>query len=174
MDIILNSIMLFSLLSTPLDKFESKTYKMYANNIKIQKNENKKIKSEDINNIMIEIDNNFSIISRLLKEKKHLSNNINIKFSEKIKNKEKLSKEQMDCFKEYNDIVVEEEDIISTYTTKIHNKKDMIDLENELLSKRSNLNDIYKKLVSILNNQIKVIASLYRAIFHLRLSLEVI
>ncbi len=42
MDIILNSIMLFSLLSTPLDKFESKTYKMYTNNIFSEKIKNRK------------------------------------------------------------------------------------------------------------------------------------
>ena len=37
MDKILNSIMLFSLISTPIDKFQSKAYKLYANNTKIQR-----------------------------------------------------------------------------------------------------------------------------------------
>lgn len=174
MDLILNSIMLFSLISTPIDKFDLKTYKLYANNPKIQRKQNQKIQSEDINEIMNEIDNNFNIISNLLIEKKEISNSIKIKFNNKIKNKEKLSKEQMDCFREYNDIIVKEEENISKYTTKINDKKDMIMLENELISSENNFSIIYKKLTNILNNQIKVIASLYRAIFHLRLSLELI
>ena len=89
MDKILNSIMLFSLISTPIDKFQSKAYKLYANNTKIQRKENQKIEVEDINNIMSEIDNNFSIISNLLEEKNTLSQGIKQKFNEKIKNKEK-------------------------------------------------------------------------------------
>ena len=174
MDLILNSIMLFSLISTPIDKFELKAYKLYANNPKIQRKQNNKIESEDINEIMKEIDDNFNVISNLLTEKKEISNAIKLKFNNKIKNKEKLSKEQMDCFKEYNDIILKEEENISTYTTKINDKKDMIMLENEFLSSENNFCIIYKKLTNILNNQIKVIASLYRAIFHLKLSLEVI
>lgn len=174
MDIIFNSIMLFSLLSTPLDKFEHKTYKLYTTNTKIQRKQDTKIQAEDINNIIIEIDNNFNVISSLLTEKKKLSNNISIKFNERIKNKQKLTEQQMSYFKEYNDIISEEEENISLYTTKIHNKKDMINLENELLSNQNNFKTIYNKLVVVLNNQIKVIASLYRAIFHLRLSLELI
>ena len=54
------------------------------------------------------------------------------------------------------------------------NKKDMINLENELISNQNNFSIIYKKLTNILNNQIKVIASLYRAIFHLKISLEIL
>ncbi len=174
MDIILNSIMLFSLISTPLDTFESKAYKLYTSNTKIQRRKNQKIQSEDINNLMIEIDNNFNIISNLLQEKNTLSQNIKQKFNDKIKSKEKLSKQQMTCYQEYTSIVCEEEKNISIYNNKIHNKKDMINLENEMLSNKNNFGIIYKKLTSILNNQIKVIANLYRAIFHLRLSLEVI
>ena len=174
MDKILNSIMLFSLISTPIDKFQSKAYKLYTNNTKIQRKENQKIEVEDINNIMSEIDNNFNIILNLLEEKNTLSQGIKQKFNEKIKNKEKLSKEQISCYQEYNNIVGEEEKNISFYNTKIHNKKDMIQLENEMLSNTNNFSIIYKKLTAILNNQIKVIASLYRAIFHLKLSLEII
>ena len=174
MDIILNSIVLFSLISTPLDKFESRAYRLYSNHIKKQREESQQIRSEDINNIMGEIDNNFNIISNLLTEKNQLSNNISYKFEQKIKNKEKLSKEQMYCFQEYNGIIVEKKKNISHYTSKINNKKDMINLENELISNQNNFSIIYKKLTNILNNQIKVIASLYRAIFHLKISLEIL
>ncbi|WP_250278909.1 hypothetical protein [[Clostridium] colinum] len=174
MDIILNSIMLFSLISTPIDKFDLKSYRLYTNNKKIYKKENQKIESEDINNIITEIDSNFNIISNLLTEKKQISNDISLKFNNKIKNKEKLSEEQMNYFKEYNDIISEEEKNISTYTSKINNKKEMISLKNELISTENNFNIIYKKLTNILNNQIKAIASLYKIIFHLRLSLSLI
>ncbi|WP_317367597.1 hypothetical protein [uncultured Tyzzerella sp.] len=174
MDIILNSIMLFSLLSTPLEKFDYREYKLHTNNIKIHKNQTKKTKVEDINSIMIEIDNNFNVINSLLTEKKKISNSISIKFNQIIKNKQNLTEEQMSCFKEYNDIIIKEEKNISLYNTKIHNKKDMINLENELLSSKNNLKNIQDKLLVILNNQIKVIVSLYRVIFNLRLSLELI
>lgn len=174
MDFILNSILMFSLISSPLDKFETRAYKLYRDNTKRQREESKEIDNDDINNIIEEIDNNFTIISDLMKEKSKVSAEISSKFNLKIKNKEKLTNQQMLYFKEYNNIVKEEEKIISNHTTKIKDKKELISLENEIISTGSSLKLIYQKLKNILDSQIKVIASLYKAIFHLRMSLELL
>lgn len=174
MNVAIDNPTTFSNLSISIDKFNLSSGSIYNIIFKKQTKKSNYIESKDINCIMSEIHDNFTTISSLLSEKNSLSNNINNNLSNKAKNKEKLSNEQMECFKKYNDIILKEENNVSFYSKKIKNKKDLILLENELISNSNNINKIYRKLSNILNLQVNLICSLHKVIFHLRTCLDIL
>lgn len=179
MDIIIGGLIVLSILSTPVDKLTSNLIQSGILSLKNRKNivkeENKKnITTEDISNILSEIDENFVTINSLKKQKIEAKINLDKKMQSLIKSKINLTENQMTFFQNYSKLISDEETKINYYDEKLNDKKEFILLQNDILSKSNNLHIIYEKLSIILKYQLNIIASLYKSIFNLKSCVEIL
>ena len=174
MNIIIKSLIMFSILSSPLDKINFNLLHILSNS----KNKNfflkKQIDNKDIAEMFNEINQNFLKINYLNSQKLYAKNSLNKKLSNLAKNKITLSEAQMADFKDFNKLISEDEKAINFYKIKLKNKKDLILLQNDILSKTTDLNSVFERLSLIVKYQTHIIANLYKNIFNLKCCMEVI
>jgi len=156
-----------SLISTQLNKLDCITQKLHktqSNILTAIKNctENKETKYslEDIDSLLFTIEINSKKIKNMLKQNSLFKEKISAKMDFFICTKKNLNLEQMNKFKEYNDIYYLNNSELKNCLSYINDKNNVKKISNQILINNENYSNIYNELNVINEKQLKSISIL--------------